>query len=181
MREIRNLGLPWTSPRSVAKLGSRKVLNDLIFCRKTYYVIFIWVFTWYSYWIFMKGQMSVINIIGASISGTLFTVSHFSTVRDEASRAPKLVMFQIRKTLNLTHTSLGAPAEILQQRALEPITQKQEPVISQTIDENKQSPSKSNGCPKNLDYFTKKPRPKKAPEECFTCKNLITCVCETSN
>jgi hypothetical protein len=42
-------------------------------------------------------------------------------------------------------------------------------------------PSKSNGCPKNLDYYTKKPRPKQTPEECITCKNLINCVCLTSN
>jgi hypothetical protein len=41
--------------------------------------------------------------------------------------------------------------------------------------------SKSNGCPKNLDYYTKKPRPKQTPEECITCKNLINCVCLTSN
>ncbi len=39
--------------------------------------------------------------------------------------------------------------------------------------------SKSNGCPKNLDYFTMRPRPKQMPEECFTCQNLITCVCLT--
>jgi hypothetical protein len=37
--------------------------------------------------------------------------------------------------------------------------------------------SKSNGCSKNLDYFTMRPRPKQMPEECFTCENIITCVC----
>ncbi len=41
--------------------------------------------------------------------------------------------------------------------------------------------SKSNGCPKNLDYYTKKPRPKQPPEDCISCKNLIDCVCLTSN
>ncbi len=44
-----------------------------------------------------------------------------------------------------------------------------------------QAPPKSNGCPKNLEYFKLKPRPKTTPDECFTCKNLITCVCLTSN
>ena len=40
---------------------------------------------------------------------------------------------------------------------------------------------KSNGCPKNIEYFSKKPRPKEPPEECLTCKNLLTCVCLTNN
>ena len=40
---------------------------------------------------------------------------------------------------------------------------------------------KSNGCPKNIEYFSKKPRPKEPPEECLTSKNLLTCVCLTSN
>ena len=48
-------------------------------------------------------------------------------------------------------------------------------------DNPQQLPSKANGCPKNLDYYTKKPRPKQTPEECITCKNLINCVCLTSN
>ena len=48
-------------------------------------------------------------------------------------------------------------------------------------DTPQQLPSKSNGCPKKLDYYTKKPRPKQTPEECITCKNLINCVCLTSN
>ena len=48
-------------------------------------------------------------------------------------------------------------------------------------DTPQQLPSNSNGCPKNLDYYTKKPRPKQTPEECITCKNLIDCVCLTSN
>jgi hypothetical protein len=54
--------------------------------------------------------------------------------------------------------------------------QKQEPTQS----ENKcEEAPKSNGCPKNLDYFTMRPRPKQMPEECFTCENIITCVCLT--
>jgi hypothetical protein len=50
---------------------------------------------------------------------------------------------------------------------------------STLVEEFLQPLSKSNGCPKNLDYYTMKPRPKKTPEECFTCENLIVCVCLT--
>lgn len=35
------------------------------------------------------------------------------------------------------------------------------------------------GCPKDLEYFSMRPRPKQTPEECFSCRNLITCVCLT--
>lgn len=41
-------------------------------------------------------------------------------------------------------------------------------------------PSKSKGCPKNLEYYTMKPRPKSPPAECLACENLIKCVCLTS-
>jgi hypothetical protein len=60
-------------------------------------------------------------------------------------------------------------------------TQTPESESVQLTDKSTQLPSKSNGCPKNLDYYTMKPRPKQTPEECITCKNLITCVCLTSN
>jgi hypothetical protein len=50
---------------------------------------------------------------------------------------------------------------------------------STKLPEKYEEPSESNGCPKNLDYYTKRPRPKQMPEECFTCRNLITCVCLT--
>jgi len=50
---------------------------------------------------------------------------------------------------------------------------------STKLAEKYEEPSESNGCPKNLDYYTKRPRPKQMPEECFTCRNLITCVCLT--
>ncbi len=60
-------------------------------------------------------------------------------------------------------------------------TQKQELECIKIADKPQQLPSKSNGCPKNLDYYTKKPRPKQTPEECITCKKLIDCVCLTSN
>ena len=60
-------------------------------------------------------------------------------------------------------------------------TQKQVLECIKSADKPQQLPSKANGCPKNLDYYTKKPRPKQTPEECITCKNLIDCVCLTSN
>ena len=50
---------------------------------------------------------------------------------------------------------------------------------STKLAEKCEEPSESIGCPKNLDYFTRRPRPKQMPEECFTCRNLITCVCLT--
>jgi len=61
------------------------------------------------------------------------------------------------------------------------IPETQEPECIKLEDTPQQLPSKSNGCPKNLDYYAKKPRPKQTPEECITCKNLINCVCLTSN
>jgi hypothetical protein len=57
----------------------------------------------------------------------------------------------------------------------------QKPECTKLEDTPQQLPPNSNGCPKNLDYYTKKPRPKQTPEECITCKNLINCVCLTSN
>jgi hypothetical protein len=44
-----------------------------------------------------------------------------------------------------------------------------------------EAPPKSKGCPKNLEYYTMKPRPKCPPAECLACENLIKCVCLTSN
>jgi hypothetical protein len=69
-----------------------------------------------------------------------------------------------------------APQEITE---IEP--QEQDLECTKLEDTPQQLPSKSNGCPKNLDYYTMKPRPKKTPEECITCKNLIDCVCLTSS
>jgi hypothetical protein len=40
---------------------------------------------------------------------------------------------------------------------------------------------KTNGCPKNLDYYTKRPRPIQMPTECLTCQNLINCVSSADN
>jgi hypothetical protein len=231
-------------------------------------MIFLWVLTWYSYWIFMKLQVTPINIFGAALSAGLLVSSQFSAVRDASSKALKLVASQISKHIHMTNSSLGSqsnikiqipsatlttkiqtpnckkvdksmlptpvpkikkvkpessrstpviktqtpelespqpntllktqtpesesplPPPILKTQTPEsesplppPIlkTQNPEPESVQISDKCLQSPSKSNGCPKNLDYFTQKPRPKQTPEECITCKNLIACVCLTSN
>jgi hypothetical protein len=185
-------------------------------------MIFLWVLTWYSYWIFMKQQINAINIIGAGISASLLVFSHFLPVRDAASKALKLAVSQNSKNRRLTNffISSGSQSDIQVEMSPETLatpvqsacfdkveefpeqptvieTQKQEaesvelakelesvelakePESIELTDKSQQLPSKSSGCPKNLDYFTKKPRPKQTPEECFTCKNLITCVCLT--
>jgi hypothetical protein len=167
-------------------------------------MIFLWVLTWYSYWIFMKTQINAINIIGAVISAGLLVFSHFSPFRNAASKALKLATSQISKNGRLTHTSLGSQSNIkIQIPTATFIIKSQthrcnqvkksprsttvlknqipEPESPQPTDKSPQSTSKSNSCPKNLEYFTKIPRPKQTPEECITCKNLITCVCLTNN
>jgi hypothetical protein len=160
-------------------------------------MIFLWVLTWYSYWIFMKNQINAINVIGATISAGLLVFSHFSYVRDAVSKALKLVRSKISKKSQLMCTS---PSSLIQelpetsitqiqlpkdektsQQTTEIKTQKQETECIKLADNPQQLPSKANGCPKNLDYYNKKPRPKQTPEECITCKNLINCVCLTSN
>jgi hypothetical protein len=153
----------------------------------------------------MKAQINAINIIGAVISAGLLVFSHFSPVRNAASKALKLATSQISKNIHLTHASLGSQSNIKIQKmppatfiiksqtpsckqveksprqATVLKTQSPEPESPQLTDKSPQLTSKSNGCPKNIEYFTKKPRPKETPEECITCKNLITCVCLTSN
>ena len=58
---------------------------------------------------------------------------------------------------------------------------KEENQSTKPIEKSANLGSDSNGCPKNLEYYTKKPRPKQVPEECINCKNLIRCVCLTNN
>jgi len=193
-------------------------------------MIFLWVLTWYSYWIIMKNQINPTNIIGAAIPASLLILSQFSRVRDAVSKTLKLGTFQTDKNTRSTDLFISSgsrsdeniqispvtptsriqslcldPAEkspqettvsestiriqdpcINQiekspQKITEPKTQKQEPKSILLEDKSQQPPSGSNRCPKNLDYFTKKPRPKQAPEECMTCKNLISCVCQSNS
>ena len=194
-----NPNQPW----SVVKLASENVLARVLFSRLTYSLIFLWVLTWFSYLIFMKNQLNSINILGASISASLIFLSNFLP-RDAPSKGLKLSQSPTRKTPRLTdpspisknnkkiHTPAASvattaqPSRLVQTaKSLEPKaiveTQKQEPESIKLADKSPQPPSKSNGCPKNLEYFTKKPRPKQTPEECIMCNNLLTCVCLTSN
>jgi hypothetical protein len=128
----------------------------------------------------------------------------FSGMQKAVTRAFGLAASQIGKSIHFTH-----PHSVLltnNRSQLEPLTFATQTKIQQSIktqlprqaviaaDTQRQEhgsvpvkpnfqaiQSKANGCPKNLDYFTQKPRPKQVPEECITCKNLITCVCQTGN
>jgi hypothetical protein len=83
------------------------------------------------------------------------------------------------KTQKQETESIEQPESI--EKTTLPKTQKQVLEFIKVADKLEQLSSKANGCPKNLDYYTKKPRPKQTPEECITCKNLINCVCLTSS
>jgi hypothetical protein len=255
-------------------------------------MIFLWILTWFSYWIFMKQQINSINLVGAGISACLLVFSHFFPTRGGSSKGPKqfkqalpenskehplkllsldlpsdiqeqrpyettepsllqlsdqhkteeshqqppfelqpqeVEVFELakepepaeidtpqmlpkkRNRRRKKHKSLDSPSVIQEQIFTESLTimtqsgcntieeatqhlpvielQPQEVDVVELakepepaeIDKCQQTPEKSNGCPKDLDYFTQKPRPKQTPEECFTCKNLIACVCNTDN
>jgi len=61
------------------------------------------------------------------------------------------------------------------------IVQTHQAEIQQISEKPPQVTPKTNGCLKNLDYYTKKPRPIQMPAECLTCKNLIACVSSADN
>ena len=128
----------------------------------------------------------------------------FSGTRNAATKALTLAATQISKSIHLTHPSIGSHTskriQILPttfacrnqtQQSIQnekPLlrktiinTQKQEPESIQIAVTSQQVPSKTKGCPKNLVYFAQKPRPKQTPQECISCINLITCVCQTSD
>ena len=212
-------------------------------------MLFLWVLTWFSYGLFMKNQINILNITGAVVPASLMVFLYFLPSLKafylakigSVSKTPKAQIqphknekipqqtaeiktqkqeLECIKTADkpqqLPFTTLIQPHkdEEIPQQTIEIKTQKQKtesikqpepikqttipktqkPKVSQQITETKtqkqeleiadkpqQLPSKSNGCPKNLDYYNKKPRPKQTPEECITCKNLIDCVCLTSN
>lgn len=178
-------------------------------------MIFLWILTWFSYWIFMKQQINSFNLVGAGISACLLVFSHFFPTRGGSSKGPKQfkqALPENSKEPPLKLSSLDLPSDIqeqkpyettdpsllqlsdqhkteesyqqlpfeLQPQEVEVVELAKEPEPAE-IDKCQQTPEKSNGCPKNLDYFKQKPRPKQTPEECFTCKNLIACVCNTDN
>ncbi len=217
-------------------------------------MLFLWVLTWFSYGLFMKNQINIINVTGAVVSASLMVLLYFLPSLNAFYLSNRRNISKTQKAQILPHKDEKTPqptteiktqkqeteciklADKIQQLPLtnqilphkdekippqifeiktqkqetesikqpEPIkqttlpkTQKQKPKVSQQITEIKtqkqelecikladtpqQIPLKSNGCPKNLDYYTKKPRPKQTPEECITCKKLIDCVCLTSN
>jgi hypothetical protein len=152
----------------------------------------------------VKNQLNAANIVGALVSAGLLVLSHFSPVREVASKTSKLFVSQKRKTTPLIRTPSSEHNNAKTQMPPAPLTtqiqvpsfnkveksqgqrtvlrtQEQEPDSIQLMEKSQQLPSKSNNCPKNIDYFTKKPRPKQMPEECITCKNLINCACQTSD
>jgi hypothetical protein len=190
--------------------------------RQTYSLIFLWVLTWFLYGIFMKGQVNVLNILGAAISATLIAFSYFlpfpiaiTAKKPIVPQTKKLTLTQtqpnsqVNSKLSNSSTPQTSPCTnqvkkspkqvtppIRQEQKRQPMQLAEKPQESPKITppyrqdqkrqpmqlaEKPQESPKSNGCPKNLDYFTKKPRPKLTPDECITCKNLITCVCLTSN
>jgi hypothetical protein len=149
----------------------------------------------------MKGQINALNIIGFAISAGLIVCSHFLPFRGPALKTQKVDVHHISKpTLDrkqtysqdnnkISYSVLTAPqppqrakhVETPQKQIVVLEHRNQEPIQIQIANKSREPSNQNNGCPKNLDYFTKKPRPKQMPEECFSCKNLITCVCLTSN
>ena len=141
----------------------------------------------------MKNQINIINVAGAAVSASLLVSSFFLPSVGAFSFSKRISVPQIQKMqipqkqMNLENNEKIVPAISSTPEISTVITQKEIiPTKTASIDEQKQElkqsedkceeVSKSNGCPKNLDYFTMKPRPKQMPEECFTCENIITCA-----
>ena len=106
-------------------------------------------------------------------------------VEDERPMQPKMTT-QIQ-TSSLPKIEIAATMKAEERNeneiALQPSTvvQTHQAEIQQISEKPPQVTPKTNGCPKNLDYYTKKPRPIQMPVECLTCKNLITCVSSADN
>lgn len=189
--------------RSVVNLHSKEVLTGLFLSRQTYSLIFLWALTWFSYWIFLKSQLNTFNIAGAVISAALIVCSYVLPSRGVFSKTLKLrgvfqkaetsgfepAMSSLRKNKKKIAPVVVAPLdqprctpqleEFTPQETLpeEPEQRTWEPEIIVAP----QAVAKSNGCPKNLEYFTTKPRPKSPPAECMDCEKLLDCVCQTSS
>ena len=95
------------------------------------------------------------------------------TTQTQPSSLPEIESAVIKKTEERKETEI----------ALQPLTivQTHQAEIQQISEKPPQVTPKTNGCPKNLDYYTKKPRPIQMPAECLSCKNLITCVSSADN
>jgi hypothetical protein len=145
----------------------------------------------------MKNQINILNITGAVVSASLMVFLYFLPSLNALSLAKRRSFSKIQKVQiqkkpslernkKLVHSTLAEvhiSPNITQEKpipkqitSLE--TQKQEDQ-STKLTEKCEEHTESIGCPKNLEYFTKRPRPKQTPVECFSCRNLITCVCLT--
>lgn len=145
----------------------------------------------------MKNQISILNITGAVVSASLIVFLYFLPSLNALFFAKRMGISKIQKVQIQQKPSLERNNQLVHSTLAEvhicpnlnqelPIpkqitsfeTQKQEDQ-SIKLAEKCEEHTESIGCPKNLEYFTKRPRPKQTPEECFTCRNLITCVCLT--
>ena len=143
----------------------------------------------------MKNQINILNIAGVAVSAGLIVFLYFLPSLNAFSLAKRRCISKTQKApiqqklsskgkKELFHSTLADTCSTsrINQEETSPgqitsiKTQKQENQPTQ-LAEKCEELSESNGCPKNLEYFTKRPRPKQTPEECITCKNLITCVC----
>ena len=147
----------------------------------------------------MKNQINILNIAGAVVSTSLIVFLYFLPSFDIFSFAKRRGISKTQEIKSLQEPSLSRNEELVNSTSVDTdipsnINQEEEiPEQITTVEIQKQEeqpkklaekceePSKSFGCPKNLDYFTTRPRPKQTPEECITCSNLITCVCQTDN
>jgi hypothetical protein len=148
----------------------------------------------------MKNQINILNITGAVVSASLMIFSYFLPSLNAFSLAKKMSMPKIqkvhipwklpslksnKKTFHSTLAATCIPPSINQEKTppkqIASLDKQKQESQSTQLAEKCEEPSKSNGCPKNLEYFTQRPRPKQTPEECITCKNLIACVCLIDN
>ena len=182
------------------KLTVKKAFSKL-FARQTFSLVFLWVLTWFSYEIFMKSQVNFLNIVGAAVSAGLIVLPYILPSQSAVFRAKKVGMPQISRVIKVPHlheqldsqgNSKISPSTLTRQIPATTIQMEKSPEQITSLERQEQNaqilsagksqePFKSNDCPKNLDYFTKKPRPKLPPEECMSCKNLVNCVCLTSD
>jgi hypothetical protein len=153
----------------------------------------------------MKNQINIVNIAGSAVSASLLISSFFLPSVSAFPFAKRTTIPQIQKIsipqkqMNLETNKKIVPAissttklstlinlrkndsiDKQKQEPTQPKDKSEEPTKEPTQPKDKcEEPSKANGCPKNLDYFTMRPRPKQMPEECFTCENMIACACLT--
>jgi hypothetical protein len=145
----------------------------------------------------MKNQINILNITGAVVSASLIVFLYFLPSLNALSLGKrrgisKFEKVQIQQKLslvrnkNLVNSTLAEvyispdmnQEKLISKQITSFETQKQEEQLTK-LAEKCEERTESIGCPKNLEYFTQRPRPKQTPEECFTCRNLITCVCLT--